>query len=64
MLGWFDEYGIGFFEPLQIWHITLLRERFVAQVGREPRPAVRLSPARRVLRAIGNRVAVARSGRG
>ena len=37
--GWFDEYGLDFFEPLEIWHVPELRERFVEETGREPKPA-------------------------
>lgn len=33
----FDEMGSRFFEPLQIWHISQLRERFVRETGREPK---------------------------
>lgn len=38
ILDWFDERGIEFFEPLEIWHIPELHERFVAKTGRQPRP--------------------------
>jgi glycosyltransferase involved in cell wall biosynthesis len=34
---WFDRYGVEFFEPLQIWHIPVLRELFVQRTGRRPR---------------------------
>jgi hypothetical protein len=37
ILGWFDEYGAAFFEPLEIWHITLLRDEFRRRIGRRPR---------------------------
>jgi hypothetical protein len=37
---WFEKYGIEFFEPLQIWHITELRTMFVEKMGREPRVKV------------------------
>ena len=37
MLRLFDERGIEFFEPLEIWHIPQLREEFVHRTGREPR---------------------------
>lgn len=36
ILKWFDEYGILFFEPLQIWHIKDLRNEFVKKNNREP----------------------------
>lgn len=32
----FDEYGIEFFEPLQIWHIAELEKEFIKRVGRQP----------------------------
>ncbi len=32
--------GILYFEPLQIWHIQELHERFVKDIGRKPRPTV------------------------
>lgn len=34
---WFDQYGIGFFEHLDIWNIPEFRELFVQKVGRNPR---------------------------
>ncbi len=37
ILDWFDQYGIGFFEPLQIWHVRQLHDEFVRRVGREPK---------------------------
>ena len=37
ILAWFDEHGPSMFEPLQIWHVDELRERFVAELGRQPR---------------------------
>jgi glycosyltransferase involved in cell wall biosynthesis len=36
ILSWFDEYGITYFESLQIWHIPELRAEFLTRVGREP----------------------------
>lgn len=36
---WFDRYGVTFFEPLQIWHVPSLRERFMRETGREPIPS-------------------------
>jgi hypothetical protein len=59
ILGWFGEYGVEFFEPLQIWHVPELHERFVRDVGREPVPVTRIGFARRVARAV-----AARAGRG
>jgi len=38
VLNWIDEYGLEFFEPLQIWHIEELRQKFIREIGREPRP--------------------------
>lgn len=32
--------GILYFEPLQIWHIPELHERFIKEVGREPKPSL------------------------
>ena len=57
VLGWFDEYGVEFFEPLQIWHVERLHDEFVRRTGREPVPLVRLPLARRVARAVAARVA-------
>jgi glycosyltransferase involved in cell wall biosynthesis len=37
ILGWFDEYGAEFFEPLEIWNVQELRDEFVKRVGREPK---------------------------
>lgn len=37
VLGWFAERGPAFFEPLEIWHIDVLRHAFVRAVGRAPR---------------------------
>ncbi|MGB8815776.1 MAG: glycosyltransferase [Minisyncoccia bacterium] len=36
ILGFFDKYGIKFFEQLQIWNIDELHNEFVKKVGREP----------------------------
>ncbi len=36
ILAWFTEYGIEFFEPLQIWHIPELHDEFIKQIGKEP----------------------------
>ena len=46
----FDEHGIETFEPLQIWQVPQLRERFVREVGREPVPLTKLSIPKRALR--------------
>jgi len=37
ILAYFDEHGIEFFEPLQIWHMDFLKREFVSRTGREPR---------------------------
>ncbi len=38
ILGWFNERGVEFFEPLEIWHIARLRDEFRRRMGRNPRP--------------------------
>jgi glycosyltransferase involved in cell wall biosynthesis len=38
ILGWFDARGVEFFEPLEIWHVDLLRSEFRRRTGRSPRP--------------------------
>jgi glycosyl transferase family 2 len=35
---WFDTRGIELFEPLEIWHVPLLRDEFKRRTGRTPRP--------------------------
>lgn len=42
----FGEYGIERFEPLQIWHIDELHDRFVEEIGRAPVPDIGQSPKR------------------
>lgn len=37
ILKYFEDYGVEFFEDLDIWHIPQLREIFVNKVGREPK---------------------------
>ena len=34
---WFEQHTPEFFEPLEIWHIPVLREAFERRVGRRPR---------------------------
>ena len=34
---WFDTRGVEFFEPLEIWHVPLLRDEFKRRTGRNPR---------------------------
>lgn len=36
IFNFFDKYGISFFEPLQIWHIGVLRDEFFKRTGRLP----------------------------
>jgi hypothetical protein len=36
ILAWFDERGIEFFEPLEIWHITALTREFARRTRRRP----------------------------
>jgi len=36
IIKWFDQYGIEFFEPLQIWHIPELKNMFTEKIGRVP----------------------------
>lgn len=38
IFGLFQEYGVQFFEPLNIWKISDLKAHFVSIVGREPKP--------------------------
>lgn len=38
VLRWFDERGITFFEPLEIWHVPALRAEFRRRAGRSPTP--------------------------
>lgn len=38
VLKWIDQYGIRYFEPLDIWHLPELRKLFIDTVGREPEP--------------------------
>jgi glycosyltransferase involved in cell wall biosynthesis len=40
---WFSKYGIKYFEPLQIWHISKLQTEFISKIGRKPRPKTYLS---------------------
>lgn len=34
---WFKEYGITYFEPLDIWHIKEFKESFIKETGRTPK---------------------------
>ena len=38
IVAWFDQYGVEHFEPLEIWHIPVLRDEFKRRTGRSPRP--------------------------
>lgn len=38
ILSWFKKYGITYFEPLQIWNIKELRDRFIKEKNRQPKP--------------------------
>src|SRR6266849_1300860 len=67
VLGWFDEHTPTFFEPLEIWHIGVLRDEFRRRVGRQPRPDRSYLPAwpvrarqfgRRVFHAVHRRLPV------
>jgi len=65
ILGWFDARGAEFFEPLEIWHLPLLRREFRRRTGRNPRsdrshiaplPTRAARFGRRVLAAVTRRV--------
>lgn len=43
----FDEKGVEFFEPLEIWHIPELRKEFIRRAGRPPRKVDMLTKLRR-----------------
>ena len=34
---YFEDYGVEFFEPLNIWHVPQLRKYFIKQTARQPR---------------------------
>ena len=38
ILKWFDQYGIEFFEPLDIWHIQEFNDEFLKRMNRLPKP--------------------------
>jgi hypothetical protein len=61
ILEWFDEYGVEFFEPIEIWHVEELHAEFVRRLGREPEPLVRLPPIRRIAHAVAARARTARN---
>src|SRR5437762_542601 len=67
VLGWVDEHTPTFFEPLEIWHIGVLRDEFRRRVNRQPRPDRSYLPAwpvrarqfgRRVFHAVHRRLPV------
>jgi glycosyltransferase involved in cell wall biosynthesis len=37
ILAWFNEKGVEFFEPLDIWHSKDLRDIFIQETGRDPK---------------------------
>ncbi len=53
----FDKYGSEYFEPVEIWQVPELRERIVADVGRESVPLTMVSFATRAAKAWRNRFA-------
>jgi glycosyltransferase involved in cell wall biosynthesis len=55
ILAWFDRYGETFFEPLAIWDIPELHDRFLARIGREPRPKLALTVPERIRRRLSQR---------
>lgn len=38
IIDWFNKYGIKHFEALDIWYIKKLKDLFIKEIGREPRP--------------------------
>jgi hypothetical protein len=38
IVGWFNDRGVEFFEPLEIWHVAALDAEFRRRVGRNPKP--------------------------
>ena len=45
ILGWFDERGVEFFEPIEIWHVPALCAEFQRRAGRNPHPDRSYVPA-------------------
>jgi hypothetical protein len=57
ILQWFDERGVAFFEPLEIWGVPRLKQEFLSQTGRPPRPDRSYLPSRLVrARTLGRRM--------
>ena len=60
ILGWFDERTPAFFEPLEIWHVPVLRNAFERSAGRQPMPDRSYRPSWPVrARHFGKRLAAA-----
>ena len=38
LIGWFDNFGLEYFEHLNIWHSDLLHAMFIKKKGRNPKP--------------------------
>jgi hypothetical protein len=58
ILAWFDQHGVEFFEPLEIWHVPELHQEFVRRTGRRPRPdRSYVKPWHRRTRETGRRLA-------
>ncbi len=57
ILKWFDERGLAFFEPVEVWGVRRLRQEFRKRMGRNPRPDRSYLPSRVVrARTLGRRV--------
>ncbi len=57
ILRWFDERGVAFFEPIEIWGVRMLRQEFRKRTGRDPRPDRSYLPSRFVrAQKLGRRV--------
>lgn len=57
ILRWFDERGVAFFEPIEIWGVPRLRQEFRKRAGRNPRPDRSYLPSRFVrAQKLGRRV--------
>lgn len=40
IISWFDKYGIGFFEPLDIWNNRVFSDKFIKKMNRRPIPKI------------------------
>ena len=57
ILRWFEERGVAFFEPLEIWQVPRLRQAFRERAGRNPQPDRSYLPSGFVrAQALGRRV--------